>query len=61
MDPQEAPRRYEDLGLIEKSLLPEQTRSEIERYKAMMEDGLITPEEFEKMRVGILRSTGLLD
>ncbi|HYZ77709.1 MAG TPA: hypothetical protein VE596_10090 [Gaiellaceae bacterium] len=46
---------------MEKSILPDTTRSEIERYKAMMEEGLITPEEFEKMRVKILKDTGLLD
>lgn len=54
------PRRYEEMGALEKAMLPDTTRSEIERYKAMMEAGLITPEEYEKMRVTILKATGLL-
>jgi Short C-terminal domain len=53
--------RYEDMAPIARAMLPDQTRSEIERYKEMMNAGLITPEEFEQMRRKILQATGLLD
>jgi hypothetical protein len=54
------PKRYDEMSPMEKAMLPDTTRSEIERYTAMREAGLITPEEYEKMRDTILKATGLL-
>lgn len=47
--------RYETEGLVQPLAEAETIRTEIERYKAMMDAALVTPAEYEAIRVAILR------
>jgi hypothetical protein len=57
MNAQDRPPRHLQQGLLGPILVADAVHREIEAYKAMKGDGLVTPEEYEKIRLNIIESS----
>ena len=57
MNPEDQPTRLQQQGLLVPAAVADAVRREIEAYKAMMDSGLVTPDEYEKIRANIVASS----
>jgi hypothetical protein len=57
MNPPDQPTRHQQQGLLGPAAVADAVRREIEAYEAMKDNGLVTPDEYEKIRVNIVQSS----